>query len=91
MTELKEEKETFDEYDLDKNGILDKGEILGILMTDHSIDAKAEAEHLIEVADDNSNGQLDYEEIVEHHETFGSHPVTGEGEYLYYVKHRDEL
>ena len=91
LTDHKEERETFDEHDLDKNGVLSEIELLPLLMTNHKMDAENEAEHLIEKADDDMDGQLNYEEFEDSHDLFVGHALTGEGDYLHYVKHKDEL
>ena len=91
LTDHKEERETFDEHDLDKNGVLSEIELLPLLMTNHKMDAENEAEHLIEKADDDMDGQLSYEEFEDSHDLFVGHAATGEGDYLHYVKHKDEL
>ena len=91
LEDMTDEQLTFDEYDLNKDGFLDKSELLPVLVTDHRVEAEAEAEHLIEQTDEDTDGQLSYGEIVEHVDIFTGHVVTGDGQYFHYVKRKDEL
>lgn len=106
------EKDKFEnDYDQDKDGKLNKREVLlwiipdnrlvlahfdyfnSSLMESNSIFsremAESEANHLIESSDDNSDGKLSVDEIVNHHDIFVGSEATDFGDRL--NKIHDEL
>ena len=83
------EREQFREHrDTNKDGKLDKNEVQAWIMPDDYNHADAEAKHLIYEADDDKNGELSKEEILNHHDTFVGSQVTDWGEAL---KRHDEF
>ena len=66
-------------------------EIRPWVLADNREEAEEEADHLIEEADTNKDGQLSEEEIVDQHDTFVGSQATDYSRYLHFVKYRDEL
>ena len=86
------EKDRFNkDYDKNGDGYLDYDEIRAWVLTDNKEEAREEAEHLIEEADENHDGKLSDEEFLENVETFVGSSATDYGRHLHFVKHRDEL
>ncbi|XP_053213339.1 reticulocalbin-2-like [Panonychus citri] len=86
------EKERFEnDFDLDKDGKLDKKEVLIWLVPDNRETAISEAEHLLSTCDDNSDGKLSIDEIVNHHDVFVGSEATSFGDHLHKIKPHDEL
>ncbi|RWS01011.1 Reticulocalbin-2-like protein [Dinothrombium tinctorium] len=84
------EKDRFDQdYDLDKDGKLNKEEVLRWLIPDNDELAVTEAEHLIASSDGNGDGKLSVFEITHNHEIFVGSESTDFGERL--KKMKDEL
>ena len=50
-----------------------------------------QVEHLFESADDNKDGQLDTDEILDHHDVFVGSEATDYGEHLKDMRFEDEL
>lgn len=83
------ERELFStERDTDHDGKLSLKELQAWIMPDDYNHADAEAKHLIEQADDNKDGNLTPEEILEHHDVFAGSQATDWGEAL---KRHDEF
>ena len=78
------------ENDLDKNkdGLLQKDEVLSWIIPNSNEIASEEAEHLISACDDNKDGKLTLNEIVNNYDIFLESEITEYGDKL--VKH-DEL
>uniref|UniRef100_A0A1I7ZN85 Reticulocalbin-3 n=1 Tax=Steinernema glaseri TaxID=37863 RepID=A0A1I7ZN85_9BILA len=77
------EKSRFKEdYDLDKDGFLDKTEVRQWLIPDLKETAAHEAEHLISSSDKDKDGQLTVQEIVDEHVLFVGSEATNFGEHL---------
>ena len=76
------EEERFKDYDLDRDGQLNKEEIRKWVLPDNTEAAKEEAQHLIDRADDDKDGKLSLDEILEHHDDFVGSQATNYGAYL---------
>jgi Ca2+-binding EF-hand superfamily protein len=86
------EKERFNSvYDIDKDGRLNKQECLLWLIPDNREIAETEANHLISTSDDNSDGKLSVDEIVDHHDVFVGSDATDFGSQLENSRFIDEL
>ncbi|XP_013773858.1 reticulocalbin-2-like isoform X1 [Limulus polyphemus] len=87
------EKDRFEnEFDVNRDGKLDRAEVLKWLVPDNNKVAENEADHLIEESDDNKDGKLSVQEILDHHESFVGSEATDFGEHLYNThKFDDEL
>ncbi|RWS28595.1 calumenin-A-like protein [Leptotrombidium deliense] len=84
------EKERFDyDYDVDKDGKLNKKEVLRWLIPDNRELAEAEADHLIASSDGDDDGKLSVFEIINNYEIFVGSESTDFGERL--TKMKDEL
>merc|ERR1719414_1934951 len=80
---LTQEKERFDE-DLDKNkdGSLDDAEIIAWVIPDNNEIASDEVNHLFAGADEDVDGLLSKDEILNNHDLFVGGEVTNYGEML---------
>lgn len=76
------EKERFNSYDVNHDGKLDRQEMKPWILPDNTETAIEEAEHLISRADDNKDGKLSKEEIVDHHDDFVGSQATNYGAFL---------
>ena len=77
------EKERFDtELDKDKDGSLDKPEMLDWLIPSNEDMAKEEVDHLFAGADDDHSDDLTFKEIIDHHDIFVGSEATSYGEHL---------
>ncbi|XP_062592745.1 calumenin-B-like [Saccostrea cucullata] len=76
------EEERFGDFDKNKDGVLDKKEITDWVLPDNNEAAVEEADHLIERADNDKDGKLSIEEIVNNHEDFVGSQATNYGEFL---------
>ena len=87
------EKDRFDsELDKDKDGVLNKEEIKAWMIPSNDEIAKDEVEHLFAGADDDVDGKLSFDEVVEHHDIFVGSEATDYGEHLNNIhKFSDEL
>lgn len=85
------EKERFEEYDTNKDGLLDKKEIRPWVLEDTLEEAKEEADHLIQEADKDEDGKLSETEIVDAHQEFVGSQATDYGRHLHFIKRKDEL
>ncbi|XP_013789368.1 reticulocalbin-2-like [Limulus polyphemus] len=87
------EKDHFEnEYDVNHDGKLEKAEVLKWLLPDNDEVAENEAVHLIKESDDDKDGKLSIQEILDHHDTFVGSEATDFGEHLYNThKFNDEL
>lgn len=84
------EKDRFtNEYDENKDGRLNRGEVLRWLIPDNVDAAEQEAEHLFLATDDNDDNKLSVDEIVKHHDVWVGSEATDFGERL--QKLHDEL
>ncbi len=84
------EKDRFDsELDKDGDGKLDKVEILMWMVPSNEDMARDEASHLFAGADDDVDGELSFDEVVDHHDLFVGSEATDYGEML--TDLRDEL
>lgn len=80
------------DYDLDKDGKLNREEVMLWLIPNNLEMAESEAEHLIESSDTDRDGRLSIEEIVDHHDVFVGSEATDFGEHLHNThKFNDEL
>ena len=80
---LATEREHFSTFrDTNKDGKLDAKEIRMWIMPDDYNHPKAESKHLISVADDDKDGFLSKEEILEHYDSFVGSQATEWGEAL---------
>jgi len=68
--------------DKDKNGFLNGDELISWAMPSNEDVAREETEHLIGVADSDSDGLLSADEIAEHHDTFAGSQATNYGQHL---------
>ncbi|XP_069674456.1 reticulocalbin-2 [Periplaneta americana] len=87
------EKEKFDnEFDKDRDGKLNGGEILSWVVPSNDEIAEEEVIHLFAASDDDHDGLLTYDEILEHHETFVGSEATDYGDHLHNIHiFQDEL
>jgi len=56
-------RNAFDSFDIDKNGIITKEDIINILKIENLIDAKQLASEFIEPNDINKDGRIDFDEF----------------------------
>lgn len=82
---LEDRKHFKDKLDKNKNGILERDEMRAWVLPDRE-DTIVETKHLIKSADDNEDGRLSFDEIVDHFATFVGSTATDHGQAL-----RDEL
>lgn len=86
----KVEKERFEQdYDSDKDGYLNRNEVMKWIIPDNQDMAEQEAEHLLITSDDNNDDKLSVDEILHHHDLFVGSEATDFGEKLKLFK--DEL
>ena len=71
-----DELETFISYDLDRSGNLEYPEIVDWLIPSDFDPAEAEFKHLLHEADNNEDGKLDLEEILEKYEVLIDYQTT---------------
>ncbi|KAL7071023.1 hypothetical protein ACQ4LE_009976 [Meloidogyne hapla] len=86
---LSEQSRFQDEYDKNKDGVLDGEELRAWLVPDLRQTAKQEADHLIESADDDKDGKLSIDEVVKAYKIFVGSEVTNYGEHLLSVSHEE--
>ena len=79
----------FEELDKDQDGKLTSEELRPYALPDNSDVATEEAEHLLNMCDEDKDGQLSIEEIVTKEDEFVSSSATDYGRTLHFV--RDEL
>uniref|UniRef100_A0A914HVY5 Reticulocalbin-3 n=1 Tax=Globodera rostochiensis TaxID=31243 RepID=A0A914HVY5_GLORO len=80
---VQSERDMFKEHrDKDKDGKLNKDEMRDWVMPLNFDHADAEAKHLLHIADDNKDGKLSPEEILNHYDTFVGSQATDYGEQL---------
>lgn len=85
------EKERFEkDLDLDKDGYLDREEIMAWIVPNNSQTALVEAEHLMELCDDDKNDQLSIDELSKHIFELANSEATNFGEHFTNLVH-DEL
>jgi len=82
---LEDRKHFNSKLDKNKNGILEREEMKAWVLPDRE-DTVKETKHLIASADDNEDGRLSFDEIVDHYATFVGSTATDHGQAL-----RDEL
>lgn len=87
------EKEKFDhEFDKDGDGRLNGAEILSWIIPSNDEIAEEEVSHLFVSSDDNEDGVLSFEEILDHHQTFVGSEATDYGDHLHNIHvFQDEL
>ena len=56
-------RNAFDSFDIDKNGIITKEDIINILKIENLIDAKQLASEFIKPNDINKDGRIDFDEF----------------------------
>lgn len=84
------EKDRFEnEYDANKDGKLNRSEVLAWIIPDNEDMAEQEAEHLLLSSDDDGDEKLSVTEIVNHHDIFVGSEATEYGAKLNSIK--DEL
>ena len=88
-----EEKERFDtELDKNKDGSLDRPEILAWMIPSNDDIARDEVEHLFAGADEDVDEILTFDEVLSHHDLFVGSEATDYGEHLNNLhKFEDEL
>ncbi|KAF7627234.1 hypothetical protein Mgra_00009466 [Meloidogyne graminicola] len=86
---LSEQTRFQNEYDKNKDGILEGEELRAWLVPDLWQTAKHEANHLIESADSNKDGKLSIDEVVNAYKLFVGSEVTNYGEHLLSVSHEE--
>jgi len=93
QTWLETEKDKFDnDYDKDRDGRLNRDEILGWVLPSNNEIADDEVDHLFGSADDDVDDQLSFDEVLEHHDVFVGSEATDYGEHLNNLhKFTDEL
>ena len=79
------------DYDLDGDNRLNEKECLIWLIPDNREMAETEANHLISASDDNNDGKLSVDEIVEHNDVFVGSEATDFGQNLENMRFSDEL
>uniref|UniRef100_A0A4Q8K3B0 Reticulocalbin-3 n=1 Tax=Liphistius thaleban TaxID=1905330 RepID=A0A4Q8K3B0_9ARAC len=87
------EKDRFvNDFDQDKDGKLNREEVLLWLIPNNIEMAENEADHLIESSDGDNDGKLSIQEITDHHDIFVGSEATDFGEHLHNShKFSDEL
>lgn len=78
------------DLDKNKNHLLEKEEIMSWIIPDQNEIATDEAEHLINACDDNKDGKLTIDEIVNNYDVFLESEITEYGDKLKET-HHDEL
>ena len=71
----------FQEYDLNKDAVLDKEEFTTFLVPDQDYLAKEEVDEIFSKSDDNKDDLLTYKEIFDHHQVFLDSEATGYGQF----------
>jgi reticulocalbin-2 len=85
------EKEKFDhDFDKDRDGILNKNEILSWIVPSNEDVATDEVSHLFAAADDDHDDRLSYDEIIDKYDIFVGSEATDYGDHLINEIH-DEL
>ncbi|XP_069133662.1 calumenin-like isoform X2 [Argopecten irradians] len=80
---VKSERQQFEQYrDLDKDGKMDSKEVKNWIVPPDYDHSDAEANHLIYEADNNKDGNLSKDEILEHYDLFVGSQATDFGEAL---------
>lgn len=80
---VKNERKQFKNYrDKNKDGGLDKGEVRDWILPENFDHARAESKHLIYETDDNKDGKLSVQEILDHYDLFVGSQATDFGEAL---------
>jgi Ca2+-binding EF-hand superfamily protein len=80
---LESEKNKFDDdLDKDKDGLLNRQEILSWVIPSNEEIADDEVAHLFAASDDDQDEKLSYDEILDHHETFVGSEATDYGDHL---------
>ena len=82
---LEDRKHFRDKLDKNKNGKLEREEMKAWVLPNRD-DTLKETKHLIADADDNEDGRLSFDEVVDHFHTFVGSTATDHGQAL-----RDEL
>ncbi|XP_066928056.1 calumenin-A-like [Clytia hemisphaerica] len=82
---LEDRKHFRDKLDKNKNGMLEREEMKAWVLPNRD-DTLKETKHLIADADDNEDGRLSFDEVVDHFQTFVGSTATDHGQAL-----RDEL
>ncbi|XP_064121708.1 reticulocalbin-2-like isoform X2 [Macrobrachium nipponense] len=87
------EKDKFDnDHDVDRNGILDRNEILSWIVPSNEDIAEDEVDHLFAAADDDADGVLSFLEVLDHHDVFVGSEATDYGDHLHNLdRFEDEL
>ncbi|KAG1649593.1 Calumenin-B [Nymphon striatum] len=86
---VKTEREQFVTYrDTNKDGVMDRDEVQAWILPHNFDNSLSEANHLIESSDENKDGKLSKEEILEKYELFVGSQATDFGEAL---THHEEL
>ena len=84
------EKERFvNEYDLNKDGFLEGEELRQWLIPDMQQTARQEAQHLLLMADEDKDGNLTIDEIVNAYKAFVGSEATNYGEKLLDIQHEE--
>lgn len=87
------EKDKFDnDHDVDRNGILDRNEILSWIVPSNEDIAEDEVDHLFAAADDDADDVLSFLEVLDHHDVFVGSEATDYGDHLHNLdRFEDEL
>ncbi|CAH1271695.1 RCN2 [Branchiostoma lanceolatum] len=83
------EREQFDEYDKDRDGLLDGEEVAAWVTPNHREAAEEEADHLLSMADTNTDDKLSAEEIMSDPDLFLQSDLTEQGELLHTMDHQE--
>eukprot|EP00058_Branchiostoma_floridae_P023959 XP_002609449.1 hypothetical protein BRAFLDRAFT_127026 [Branchiostoma floridae] len=83
------EREQFDEYDKDGDGVLEGEEVAAWVTPNHREAAEEEADHLLSMADTNKDEKLSAEEIMSDPDLFLQSDLTEQGELLHTIDHQE--
>jgi len=88
---VRAEKERFDaDLDKDKDGKMNREEILAWMIPSNEDMAEEEVKHLFAGSDDDVDGQLTFDEVLNHHDVFVGSEATDYGDMLHKMG-KDEL
>ena len=86
------EKQRFDDFDKDKDGLLNQNEILSWIIPSNSEVAEEEVDHLFAASDDDHDDRHSHDEIIDKYDIFVGSEATDYGDHLQDIdEFHDEL